>query len=71
MSAKPLLITAVVLLATMPGTARTAPSVQQGAKLVGTGFHDGIPYQGASVALSADGSTAIVGGYNDDPVGAA
>ena len=38
---------------------------QQGAKLVGTGAV-GVAYQGASVALSADGNTAIVGGWADD-----
>jgi hypothetical protein len=41
---------------------------QQGSKLVGTGAVD-IPYgapQGVSVALSADGNTAIVGGYHDN-----
>jgi formylglycine-generating enzyme required for sulfatase activity len=44
---------------------------QQGAKLVGSdAVHQ--PYQGCSVALSADGNTAIIGGYNDnDFVGAA
>jgi hypothetical protein len=45
--------------------------VQQGAKLVGTGAV-GPARQGRSVALSADGSTAIVGGLADDAeVGAA
>jgi hypothetical protein len=42
---------------------------QQGSKLVGTGAVG--PYgaqQGWSVALSADGNTAIVGGPNDNPV---
>jgi hypothetical protein len=44
---------------------------QQGAKLVGTGAV-GASYQGAGVALSADGNTAIVGGYGDNSaVGAA
>ena len=44
---------------------------QQGNKLVGTGAV-GIAQQGYSVALSADGNTAIVGGYNDnDYTGAA
>ena len=44
---------------------------QQGSKLVGTGAI-GAAYQGQSVALSADGNTAIVGGYNDNGlVGAA
>jgi len=38
--------------------------IQQGPKLVGTGAV--VPAdQGTSVALSADGNTAIVGGYND------
>ena len=44
---------------------------QQGSKLVGTGAV-GTSYQGVSVALSADGNTAIVGGYVDNgAVGAA
>jgi uncharacterized protein YjdB len=38
--------------------------VQQGSKLVGTGA-TGMSEQGYSVALSADGNTAIVGGSND------
>jgi hypothetical protein len=38
---------------------------QQGAKLVGTGAV-GTAQQGISVALSADGNTAIVGGYGDN-----
>ena len=38
---------------------------QQGAKLVGTGAAVGNANQGNSVALSADGNTAIVGGPND------
>ena len=38
---------------------------QQGAKLVGTGTV-GAARQGYSVALSADGNTAIVGGYGDN-----
>ena len=37
---------------------------QQGNKLVGTGASDAA-YQGGSVALSADGNTAIIGGGND------
>ncbi|MCA6483276.1 MAG: IPT/TIG domain-containing protein, partial [Chitinophagaceae bacterium] len=37
----------------------------QGAKLVGTDFI-GTPLQGCSVALSADGKTAIVGGFKDN-----
>jgi hypothetical protein len=44
---------------------------QQGSKLVGTGAV-GPAYQGSSVALSADGNTAVVGGYYDNNgVGAA
>lgn len=39
---------------------------QQGAKLVGTGNDGSVVWQGASVALSADGSTAIVGAPYDD-----
>ena len=38
---------------------------QEGAKLVGTGAL-GVSYQGRSVSVSADGNTAIVGGYNDN-----
>jgi hypothetical protein len=44
---------------------------QQGAKLVGTGAV-GNANQGYAVALSGDGNTAMVGGYNDDSlIGAA
>ena len=38
---------------------------QQGSKLVGTGG-SGVPYQGSSVSISADGNTAIVGGNGDN-----
>ncbi len=38
---------------------------QQGAKLVGTGAV-GAAHQGVSVSLSADGNTAIVGGWTDN-----
>jgi hypothetical protein len=38
---------------------------QQGSKLVGTGAA-GDARQGSSVALSADGNTAIVGGHDDN-----
>jgi hypothetical protein len=38
---------------------------QQGSKLVGSGAV-GAAYQGISVALSADGNTAIVGGFHDN-----
>ena len=40
---------------------------QQGSKLVGTGAV-GSARQGSSVALSADGNTAIVGGLADNGV---
>jgi hypothetical protein len=40
---------------------------QQGDKLVGTGAV-GSAYQGVSVALSADGNTAIIGGFLDNVV---
>jgi hypothetical protein len=48
-------------------TVTSAPytNVQQGNKLVGTGF-TGAAQQGLSVAVSADGNTAVVGGPNDD-----
>src|SRR5205807_817989 len=39
---------------------------QQGAKLVGSGAVGTFTQQGFSVALSADGNTAIVGGYEDN-----
>jgi hypothetical protein len=39
---------------------------QQGSKLVGTGSAAGNVAQGASVALSADGNTALIGGYADN-----
>ena len=45
--------------------AAAAQFVQQGAKLVGSGAV-GPAHQGYSVAVSADGDTAIVGGYADN-----
>ena len=45
--------------------------VQQGPKLVGTGVLGTSSVQGASVSLSADGNTAIVGGWGDEDKGAA
>jgi uncharacterized repeat protein (TIGR01451 family) len=39
---------------------------QQGSKLVGTGVANFSADQGHSVSLSADGNTALVGGYGDD-----
>jgi hypothetical protein len=45
---------------------------QQGGKLFGTDAHPGTVHQGNSVALSADGNTALVGGPEDNnSVGAA
>jgi hypothetical protein len=38
---------------------------QQGNKLLGTG-NSGAAYQGVSVGISADGNTAIIGGYGDN-----
>jgi IPT/TIG domain len=38
---------------------------QQGDKLVGTGYTFG-SHEGTAVALSADGSTALIGGFNDN-----
>jgi hypothetical protein len=38
-----------------------APNIQQGTKLVGTG-NTGSAFQGEAVSISADGTTAIVGG---------
>jgi len=46
---------------------------QQGSKLVGTGsvgYAGNYVYQGYSVALSADGNTAILGGFYDNSIGA-
>ena len=43
---------------------------QQGSKLVGTG-NSGTSEQGFSVSLSADGNTAMVGGYGDNSAGGA
>ncbi|WP_204307288.1 hypothetical protein, partial [Enterobacter hormaechei] len=46
-------------------TASQASNTQQGSKLVGTGAV-GNANQVRSVSLSADGNTAIVGGYGDN-----
>jgi gliding motility-associated-like protein len=51
--------------ATFTLSTTTAPNTQQGAKLVGTGI-SGSATLGYSVSLSADGTTALVGGYNDN-----
>src|ERR1051325_9974496 len=57
---------AILIIIFLIGPAR-AQFVQQAAKLVGTGASGNNTYQGRSVALSADGNTAIVGGNNDGP----
>jgi hypothetical protein len=65
-----LLITSLVLAATGVFTAHAAQMqfTQQGPKLVGTGYSATSPQQGASVVISADGNTIIVGGHGDlDP----
>jgi hypothetical protein len=61
------LISAVLLL---PSQLALAQFAQQGPKLVGTGAV-GSAVQGWSVAVSADGSTAILGGPEDNSPGAA
>ncbi len=67
-------VTGTVSLTTAGGVATTGgdfivvptpfPGLQQGSKLVGSGASGGA-YQGQSVSISADGNTAIVGGYED------
>lgn len=60
--------TALILFcaALLPSCPAVAQFVQQGPKLVGTGTVGFFPQQGFSVSLSADGSTAIVGGKGDN-----
>jgi hypothetical protein len=58
-----LVICAALIGALQPAQAQLVP---QGPKLVGTGVAGNIPSQGYSVALSADGNTAIVGGPSDN-----
>jgi len=54
--------------ASQPDSQPALPQLlQQGSKLVGTGMV-GLAEQGWSVALSADGNTAIVGGLADDRI---
>ncbi len=47
-------------------TATLFPAIQQGAKLVGTGSVGTTVNQGNAVAVSADGNTAVVGGFADN-----
>jgi hypothetical protein len=65
MSARPLVIAASVLLFSFAASYAHASFIQQGAKLVGTGAV-GAALDGYSVAVSADGNTAVVGGAADD-----
>ena len=70
-SSGPVSVTTAAGPLTIPGTftvsATGVPARQQGAKLVGTGA-SGPARQGFSVAVSADGSTAVVGGPVDNTV---
>ena len=57
----------IVCVTVTTATASPGNYNQQGPKLVGTGAV-GASGQGASVALSADGNTALVGGPDDNPM---
>src|SRR5262245_8466215 len=60
------MVVALCVLAVLCATAPVRASIiQQGTKLVGTGAI-GAAEQGYSVAVSADGNTAVVGGRNDN-----
>jgi len=67
----PAAVSLTALLLTAACSESSAPSAgppgfsQQGSKLVGTGAV-GTALQGYSVSLSADGNTALVGGYYDN-----
>src|ERR1700750_2585032 len=65
LSAASVLVFATLLFSSQPAQAQFS---QQGPKLVGTGAV-GNAEQGTSVALSANGNTAIVGGPRDNPSG--
>src|ERR1700733_5597992 len=59
---------ALAVLCLFGGASREAAAqllAQDGPKLVGSGVNGAIADQGASVAVSADGNTAIVGGPDD------
>ncbi len=60
------LLAALVLVSLLfsPQLARAQGYLQQGQKLVGTAV--GNAQQGSSIALSADGNTAILGGHGDN-----
>lgn len=54
-----------------PDVVRPGPFIQRGSKLVGSGA-TGVSFEGAAVAISADGSTMLIGGFGDNnDVGAA
>ncbi|HET7225410.1 MAG TPA: hypothetical protein VFK69_06805 [Candidatus Eisenbacteria bacterium] len=65
---KALIFVTVLTVISASAGASPAPNYQQGAKLVGTAAV-GAAQQGSSVALSADGTTAIVGGFHDGASG--
>jgi FG-GAP-like repeat len=65
------LLSAALLLSPQPAQAQAQARIQQGPKLLASDSV-GFPGQGTSVAVSADGNTAIVGGSGDNGgVGAA
>ena len=57
-----IVLVCAIVLSSHPALAQFS---QQGPKLVGTGAVGGA-WQGWSVSVSADGNTAIVGGYGDN-----
>ncbi len=63
-TARTLLVLLIVCMATTLASAGPGNYNQQGPKLVGTSLFT--PQQGWSVSLSADGNTALVGGYQDN-----
>jgi hypothetical protein len=63
--ARSLVMAASVLVFSLAASSTHATLIQQGTKLVGTGAVD-LAQQGVSVALSADGNTAVVGAYTDN-----
>jgi FG-GAP-like repeat len=68
------LLWALFALGTIPSSTHAVfiQYVQQGQKLIGTGYFGTSPQQGTSVAASADGNTVIVGGPgNIDPFSSA
>ena len=65
MLARQVFAAALLLLLPLTASPAKAQITQQGAKLVGTGAV-GAERQGASVAVSGNGNTAVVGGYADN-----